>query len=233
MADLVELDIWEAGIYQLEVVDPVEGGPGGIDNRQAQQLANRTKHLKAIYDAHAAASDPHAQYLTAAEGNTAIAAAVAALVASSPAALDTLNEIALALGNDPNFSTTIINALALKITQAQGDARYAQLSQFAGSNQALAANGYQKLPGGLIMQWGSVTWSASADVTWTYPIAFPSAVVGLFGNFDGNNLLGTGAIMIDIQKSAVGNKISAVVGAWNDSGARPVPGDANVFALGY
>ncbi len=47
--------------------------------------------------------------------NTAfVQAAIAALVASSPAALDTLNELAAALGNDANFATTITNALALK-----------------------------------------------------------------------------------------------------------------------
>lgn len=47
--------------------------------------------------------------------NTAfIQAAIAALVASSPAALDTLNELAAALGNDANFAATITNALALK-----------------------------------------------------------------------------------------------------------------------
>ncbi|ELP3956942.1 phage tail protein [Escherichia coli] len=39
---------------------------------------------------------------------------LAALVDSSPEALDTLNELAAALGNDPNFSTTVINALAGK-----------------------------------------------------------------------------------------------------------------------
>ena len=39
---------------------------------------------------------------------------IANLVASSPAALDTLNEFAIALGNDPNFATTITNALAGK-----------------------------------------------------------------------------------------------------------------------
>lgn len=46
-----------------------------------------------------------------------IASAVAALVNSSPAALDTLNEFAAALGNDANFATTITNALALKASQ--------------------------------------------------------------------------------------------------------------------
>ncbi|HEA6378322.1 TPA: prophage tail fiber N-terminal domain-containing protein [Escherichia coli] len=39
---------------------------------------------------------------------------LAALVDSSPEALDTLNELAAALGNDPEFATTIINALAGK-----------------------------------------------------------------------------------------------------------------------
>lgn len=39
---------------------------------------------------------------------------IAALVASSPAALDTLNELAAALGNDANFATTMTNALAGK-----------------------------------------------------------------------------------------------------------------------
>ncbi|WP_316867003.1 gp53-like domain-containing protein, partial [Ralstonia mannitolilytica] len=39
----------------------------------------------------------------------------------------------------------------------------------------LAANGYQKLPSGLIVQWGSVSSSASADVTATFPIALPNA----------------------------------------------------------
>lgn len=56
---------------------------------------------------------------TAAQGtnNTQIAttayvrAAISALVGSSPEALDTLNELAEALGNDPNFATTMTNAL--------------------------------------------------------------------------------------------------------------------------
>lgn len=39
---------------------------------------------------------------------------IAALIGSSPEALDTLNELAVALNNDPNFATTVINALAGK-----------------------------------------------------------------------------------------------------------------------
>ncbi|WP_338564671.1 phage tail protein [Erwinia sp. E_sp_W01_6] len=90
---------------------------------------------------HLAAADPHTQYApkkspvftgipkapTAAAGdnsqqlaNTAfVAAALAALTGSAPAALDTLNELAAALGNDPNFSATVLNALAGKMDIAK------------------------------------------------------------------------------------------------------------------
>ncbi|MNJ47647.1 hypothetical protein D3C77_428110 [compost metagenome] len=43
-----------------------------------------------------------------------VQSAIAALVASSPGALDTLNELAAALGNDPNFATTVFKQMALK-----------------------------------------------------------------------------------------------------------------------
>ena len=43
-----------------------------------------------------------------------VKAAISGLVGSSPEALDTLNELAAALGNDPNFATTVMNAIALK-----------------------------------------------------------------------------------------------------------------------
>ena len=43
--------------------------------------------------------------------------AVANLVDSAPATLDTLNELAAALGDDANFSTTVTNSIATKWTQ--------------------------------------------------------------------------------------------------------------------
>ncbi|EBN7618787.1 phage tail protein [Salmonella enterica] len=85
---------------------------------------------------HLAAPDPHSQYAqkdsptltgipkvpTPAAGNSTkqiantefVASSIAAIVDSAPAALDTLNELAAALGNDPNFATTMINDLAGK-----------------------------------------------------------------------------------------------------------------------
>ena len=47
-----------------------------------------------------------------------VAAAVAAVVNGSPGALDTLNELATALGNDANFSATVTNSLAGKLAKA-------------------------------------------------------------------------------------------------------------------
>ena len=53
--------------------------------------------------------------MTASQINTAIAQAKADIVNSSPAALDTLNELATALGNDPNFATTTATALGNRL----------------------------------------------------------------------------------------------------------------------
>jgi hypothetical protein len=49
---------------------------------------------------------------------TSVSTAVANLVDSAPTALDTLNELAAALGDDANFATTVNNALATKATTA-------------------------------------------------------------------------------------------------------------------
>jgi hypothetical protein len=46
--------------------------------------------------------------------------AVSNLIDSAPAALDTLNELAAALGDDANFSTTITNSIATKLPLAGG-----------------------------------------------------------------------------------------------------------------
>jgi len=47
-----------------------------------------------------------------------IDASIAALVDSAPTTLDTLNELAAALGDDPNFATTITNSIATKLAIA-------------------------------------------------------------------------------------------------------------------
>lgn len=66
---------------------------------------------------------------------------VANLVASSPAALDTLDELAAALGDDANFAATVTAALALKATTA---ALLAATSTYAAktANYTLVATDY-------------------------------------------------------------------------------------------
>ncbi|MDQ4169280.1 hypothetical protein, partial [Pseudomonas aeruginosa] len=51
MANLPETPDYSGGVYQIETSDPVLGGPGGISNRQAEQLGNRTAWLKVKTDA--------------------------------------------------------------------------------------------------------------------------------------------------------------------------------------
>lgn len=151
MANLPETPQWEDGIYQIEVSDPVLGGPDGISNRQAKQLASRTSYLKQQVEKggsdlakHIAAADPHTQYATkasptftgtptaptpAANDNSKklvttefVARAIAALAGTVPETLDTLKELADALGNDPNFATTVLNKLAEKLAKDQNGA---------------------------------------------------------------------------------------------------------------
>ncbi|HHA1370505.1 TPA: phage tail protein [Enterobacter bugandensis] len=125
---------------------------------------------------HTAASDPHTQYApkasptftgtpkapTAAAGNNStqlantafVQAAIAALVDSSPGALDTLNELAKALGNDPNFATTMTNALAGKMDKSANGADIADISAFL-NNLGLGAG--SALPVGVPVPWPLAT----------------------------------------------------------------------------
>ena len=130
-----------------------------------------------------------------------VQAAITALINGAPATLDTLKEIAAAINNDPKFSTTINNALAGKqpldntLTNLSGKdvaglLTYLGLGEAAKRNVGTGANqipdmgsftlsvsgtGYQKLPSGLILQWGSInTPSIAQDVVTHFPIAFPN-----------------------------------------------------------
>ena len=60
--------------------------------------------------------------------DTEITSAVATVIDSSPAALDTLNELAAALGDDPNFSTTITTSIGTKLTKDGTDAMTGNLN---------------------------------------------------------------------------------------------------------
>ncbi|EGZ8538113.1 phage tail protein [Escherichia coli] len=130
-----------------------------------------------------------------------VQAAITALINGAPATLDTLKEIAAAINNDPKFSTTINNALSGKqpldetLTHLSGKdvaglLAYLGLGEAAKRNVGTGANqipdmgsftlsvsgtGYQKLPSGFILQWGSIGAPGIAqDVVTHFPIAFPN-----------------------------------------------------------
>lgn len=133
--------------------------------------------------------------------NTAfVQAAIAALVNSSPGALDTLKELADALGQDPNFATTINNALAAKaplsspLLSGKPKAPTAPLFGEGSNNEQIAntqfvqslisalfpkrvfsANDFIRIPdtpGGFIIQFGSAVVAPEGTTDVTLPISF-------------------------------------------------------------
>ncbi|EIW6583363.1 phage tail protein [Escherichia coli] len=123
---------------------------------------NNALALKAPLLSPALTGTPTAPTAAQSVNNTQIAttafvkSAIAAMVGSAPAALDTLNELAAALGNDPNFATTMLNALAGKqpldntLTNLSGK-DVAGLLAYLGLGEGSA------LPVGVPVPWPSVT----------------------------------------------------------------------------
>ncbi|ELV0149849.1 phage tail protein [Escherichia coli] len=116
---------------QAAITALINGAPATLDTLKeiAEAINNDPKFsttinnalaLKAPLSSPALTGTPTAPTAAQSVNNTQIAttafvkSAIAAMVGSAPAALDTLNELAAALGNDPNFATTMLNALAGK-----------------------------------------------------------------------------------------------------------------------
>ena len=133
MGKITEQQQWEEDIYLIEKQDKVLGGELGVINIQAKQLANRTKYLKGQVDtinqdrtgyapkaSPAFTGVPTAPTANPNTNNTQIATtafvktAVANLVGSAPAALDTLEELARALAGDANLKATLLAEIGKK-----------------------------------------------------------------------------------------------------------------------
>jgi len=241
LANLTEQQIFDAAVYELATTDPVMGGPGGVDNRPHQNLANRTAWLKqqvdaliaaggsaaditAAINAHLAAADPHAQYTTNAEVN--------ALIDSRPLKRTNmpqgLQRVSTNLPNDyplqtwsdaledghynvglttpqaglpadwyyidvqrydTDLSTYQYRTITARSFGSSGPANimymssnhlgvwtpFQRITKDADFVNSLGANGYQKLPNGLIIQWGR----APVNGNNAFPIAFPNACVSI------------------------------------------------------
>lgn len=108
------------------------------------------------------------------------------------------------------------------------------LASFTGINQSLAESGYQKLPGGLIIQWGSFTPNGLGQgLRITFPIAFPNKVVYTnAGEEDG--------VTVTLDHATTFNSnltgLSAIVASQSSSGGSwsyPTTGTAKWIAIGY
>ncbi len=246
---------------------------------------NNALALKAPLSSPALTGTPTAPTAAQSVNNTQIAttafvkSAIAAMVGSAPAALDTLNELAAALGNDPNFATTMLNALAGKqpldntlthlsgkdvagllaylglgeaaksrVLQSGGDSVKDVMSQNAityllslkagvngerveaenfrealnlgnaalkntGTGQGQLpdmsaflsnqeVNGYQYLPGGLILQWGSTPCEDRRTTVSKFPIPFPNECLMV--------------IVCGFQVAGTYQAYTVVNGEWND-----------------
>ena len=187
---------------------------------------NNALALKAPLSSPALTGTPTAPTAAQSVNNTQIAttafvkSAIAGMVGSAPAALDTLNELAAALGNDPNFATTMLNALAGKqpldntLTNLSGKdvaglLTYLGLGEAAkrdvgtGENQIpdmasfASGDGWMKLPNGKILQYGrgAVTPTLSTQtmrITFSIPFPKKADCAMLTHSGDGGAPLGAG-----------------------------------------
>ncbi|OTC83345.1 phage tail protein [Escherichia coli] len=201
---------------QAAITALINGAPATLDTLKEIAAAinndpkfsttiNNALALKAPLSSPALTGTPTAPTAAQSANNTQIAttafvkSAIAAMVGSAPAALDTLNELAAALGNDPNFSTTVLNALAGKqpldntLTNLSGKdvaglLAYLGLGEAAkrgvgtGENQIpdmasfASGDGWMKLPNGKILQYGrgeAMPKLSTQTMRITFPIPFP------------------------------------------------------------
>ena len=92
-------------------LDSIEGVVGNAEKGLVKDVATNTADITAIKDE---------QTGILAKANRYTDTAVANLVNSAPEALDTLQELANALGDDPNFATTVATQIGTKVDKVEG-----------------------------------------------------------------------------------------------------------------
>lgn len=155
-------------------VDSVEGRIGVVDLSDLfvspSDLSTGLSGKAALGHAHATADITG---LTAAT-DARVAAGIATWIGAAPGALDTLIELAAALGNDPNFAATMATALG-------GKASTGSVTAVENRVTSLEAVGYRVANTGLITT--TFTASSGGSGAWTVcPAAFRVAVAAVAGD---------------------------------------------------
>lgn len=93
------------------------------------------------------------------------------------------------------------------------------LTSFIGTNQSLTLNGYQKLPGGLIIQW-LIKPNLIAKGQHNFPITFPNGVMSILGTHSGGNGVSPGVIQVyAVDTSKFGWRMVDVISNGDISGS--------------
>ena len=135
---------------------------------------------------------------------------------------------------DTNVADVVVDTsnIASKQYVDDADALKVALSSFTGINRSLVNNGYQKLPGGLIIQWGRVAAPAAGVVSATFPITFPNACLNAVATIYDTTIPNQSLALHIVNFSASSIGVSKLY--TNNGGA---VGEANqgwiYFAIGY
>lgn len=138
---------------------------------------------------------------------------------------------AIAANSSPDATETVKGKVELA-TNAEAiggtDTTRAVTSAGIASSKSLAANGYMKLPGGLILQWGTIAHSTTegTSVTVTFPVAFPTACRSVTAN----DVVSDKAAGISVYNIAASGASFFI---WNRTGGTAVGTSLNWFAIGY
>lgn len=171
--------------------------------------------------------------------NTAfVAASIAALIASAPGALDTLDELAASLGDDANFAATVVAALAGKLAKASNlsdltDLVVARSNLGLGSaatqsslaftdffDDSLVASGETTLPRYLMNASATL---ASTSMRLGYFTARKTETINTLG-------ISTGATAAGATPSIARMGIYSLDGSGNGTLAASTPNDTSLFA---
>ena len=124
---------------------------------------------------------------------TEVDSAISKLVGSAPETLDTLNELATALGNDPNFATTVANQIGTKANDAD-------VVKLSGTQTIAGAKTFSStITGSVSGNAGTATKLATART-----IGLSGAVTGTATSFDGSKNITISTTALDVSKATTG-----------------------------
>jgi hypothetical protein len=132
--------IADAAVSTLQIAD------GSVTNAEIANDAINAAKISAA-DAAAIRTKLNVQaagsYLNASEAQAITDASINALIGAAPAALNTLDELAAALGDDANFQSTVLGLIAAKASQTDLDAKVPTSRQVAGVSLTSDITGVQ------------------------------------------------------------------------------------------